>query len=119
MSRALASEICRALPGAELTHPFGDTPDDHDVWKVGGKIFAAMSVDTDGISVKCADVATAEMLKEAGVAEKAPYFHKSWVRVPFGAGEDELRHRIECSYGIIRRSLTKKLQSTLPVWDGA
>ncbi|WP_424943252.1 MmcQ/YjbR family DNA-binding protein [Aliiroseovarius crassostreae] len=116
MSRESASDMCRALPGAELTHPFGDTPEDHDVWKVGGKIFAAMSVDADGVSVKCADVATAEMLREAGVAQKAPYFHKSWVRVPFGAGEDELRHRIETSYGIIRGSLTKKAQAALPDW---
>lgn len=116
MSREIASDICRALPGAELTHPFGDNPDDHDVWKVGGKIFAAMSVNADGVSVKCTDVATAEMLREVGAAEKAPYFHKSWVRVPFDAGEDELRHRIDTSYGIIRRSLTKKLQASLPDW---
>ena len=72
MSRAFATALCHALPGAELSHPFGKTPEDHDIWKVGGKIFAAMSVDTDGVSVKCADVATADMLKEAGVAEKAP-----------------------------------------------
>lgn len=117
MSRDFASEICRNLPGAELTHPFGTTPEDHDIWKVGGKIFAAMSVDVDGISVKCADVATAEMLKQAGIAQKAPYFHKSWVRVPFAAGEDELRHRIESSYEIIRNRLTKKLQAALPCWQ--
>ncbi|KPN62329.1 Predicted DNA-binding protein, MmcQ/YjbR family [Aliiroseovarius crassostreae] len=117
MSRAFATALCHALPGAELTHPFGKTPEDHDIWKVGGKIFAAMSVDTDGVSVKCTDVATADMLKEAGVAEKAPYFHKSWVRIPFGAGENELRHRIERSYGIIRKSLSKKLQATLPPWE--
>ncbi len=117
MSREFAGELCRSLPGAELTHPFGDKPEDHDVWKIGGKIFAAMSINADGVSVKCADVATAEMLREAGVALKAPYFHKSWVQVPFGAGKDELQHRITCSYQIIRSALSKKQQATLPDWN--
>lgn len=116
MSREIASNLCRTLPGAELTHPFGKTPEDHDIWKVGNKIFAAMSVDAEGVTVKCPDIDTAEMLKEAGLAEKAPYFRPPWVRVPFEAGKDELRHRIETSYGIIRGSLTKKVQASLPDW---
>ena len=112
-----AREICAGMPGAELTHPFSQNSEDIDVWKIGGKVFAMMSVDADGVSVKCADVATADMLKEAGMAVKAPYCHASWVRVPSTSGEEEVRHRIETSYRIIRGGLTKKLQATLPPVD--
>ena len=53
------------------------------------------------------------MLIDAGAATKAPYFHKSWVLVPFSAEEDEMRHRITTSYQIIRASLPKKIQAEL------
>ncbi len=111
MDRDTANAICAALPGAEWSEPFGPG---HDIWKVGGKIFAAMGVESRGVSVKCADVETAEMLREMGQYLKAPYFHRSWVLLPFGAaGEDEMRHRIHSSYDLIRASLPKKLRAGL------
>ena len=33
MDRAGVGQVCLALPGATLDHPFGD---DHDAYKVGG-----------------------------------------------------------------------------------
>ena len=48
------------------------------------------------------------------VGVKAPYFHRSWIRLPLDAPEDELRHRIASSYDTVRASLTKKLQAALP-----
>ncbi|PID35166.1 MAG: hypothetical protein CR964_01095 [Rhodobacterales bacterium] len=114
MTRDLANDICRAQPGAEWSEPFGPG---HDIWKVGGKIFAAIGATTPGVSVKCADIDTAQMLIEAGVGVKAPYFHRSWVNIPFESGADELRHRIERSYDLIRASLPKKVQATLPARD--
>jgi predicted DNA-binding protein (MmcQ/YjbR family) len=54
------------------------------------------------------------MLIEVGVGRRAPYFHRSWVRLPWGTDPDEMRHRITASYDIVRASLTKKLQATLP-----
>lgn len=48
MDRAGVGKVCLALPGATLDHPFGD---DHDAYKVGGKMFAMVGA-TGGISFK-------------------------------------------------------------------
>jgi predicted DNA-binding protein (MmcQ/YjbR family) len=111
MSRAYVMEFCARLPGAGWSEPFGPGT---DVCKLGGKIFAAIGEGAEGVSVKCPDVETAEMLRAAGAATKAPYFHKSWVMVPFSAGEDELDHRLRVSYDLIRASLPRKAQASLP-----
>jgi predicted DNA-binding protein (MmcQ/YjbR family) len=111
MSRDLINAICAALPGAEVSDPWGGG---HDAWKVGGKMFACMGTANDGVSVKCADIETAQMLIDAGAGVKAPYFHRSWIRMRMDAPEDELRHRITSSYDIVRTSLTKKMQAALP-----
>ena len=50
---------------------------------------------------------------EAGVGIKAPYFHRSWIRLPWDTDADEMQHRLEASYDIVRSGLTKKLQATL------
>ncbi|WP_369907992.1 MmcQ/YjbR family DNA-binding protein [Tropicimonas sp. IMCC34043] len=111
MNRDEVNTLCAALPGAELTAPFGPG---HDIWKVGGKIFAATGSEARGVSVKCADVETAEMLRTLGGCEKAPYFHRSWVLVPFDSAKaTEIEHRVRDSYRIIRAALPKKLQATL------
>lgn len=52
-----------------------------------------------------------------GRGGKAPYFHRSWINIPFGTDETELRHRVERSYDLIRASLTKKAQAALPARD--
>jgi len=108
---ALVTSLCAALPGAAVSQPFGP---ENDVWKVGGKIFATLGADGDGVSVKTASVETAEMLIAAGVGRKAPYFHKSWVHLPAGTDPAELRHRIEASYHLVRDSLPKRAQAALP-----
>ena len=76
-------------------------------------MFACIGAVDPGISVKTADIETAEMLIEAGVGIKARYFHKSWIRLPEDAAPDELRHSIETSYDIVRSGLTKKAQAAL------
>lgn len=115
MTREEADKICAALPGAFWSsHHDGGL----DAWKVGGKMFACIGMAADGISVKCPDVETAEFLIEIGAAQKAKYFHRSWVRVPFeGKGQQELTDRIHQSYGIIRASLPKKVQAALASWQ--
>ncbi|SMR72091.1 Predicted DNA-binding protein, MmcQ/YjbR family [Aliiroseovarius halocynthiae] len=114
MTRDQVKTICDALPATEWSEPFGPG---HDVWKIGGKIFAAIGAKTQGISVKTPDIETATMLIEAGVGVKAPYFHRSWVNLPFGADKDELIHRIHRSYALVRGSLTKKAQAALPPFE--
>jgi len=103
--------ICKELPGAEKSDPWGGG---HDAWKVGDKMFASIGMIADGVSVKCTDVETAQMLIDAGVGIKAPYFHKSWIKLPVNVSDDELKHRTLASYDKIRGSLTKKKQAELP-----
>ena len=110
MSRDFVNQTCAAYPGAENSDPFGGG---HDCWKVGGKMFAIIGASNERVAVKTDGIETAEMLIEAGIAERAPYFHKSWVALPLDAPEDELCHRIEVSYGLIRGALTKKAQAAL------
>ncbi len=112
--RARVDAICATLPGAEKSDPFGGG---HDAWKVCDKMFACIGAVAPGISVKTPDIETAQMLIEAGVGIKAPYFHQSWVNIGEETSNDDLRHRIETAYSIIRSKLTKKLQATLDPWD--
>jgi predicted DNA-binding protein (MmcQ/YjbR family) len=109
--RSRVAAIAAPLPGAAVDDPWGGG---HDAWKVGGKMFACIGAAAPGVSVKCADAETAAMLIEAGVGEPAPYFHRSWIRLPETAGEDELRHRILTSYRLVRAGLPAGLRKTLP-----
>lgn len=110
-NRHFVNTFCGTLPGAEVSQPFGP---EHDCWKVGGKIFAIIGQQGDGVSVKTDHVETAKLLIETGRAVKAPYLHASWARFRFGAvADDELRERIQSSYGLIRRALPKKVQAGL------
>ncbi|MAS43412.1 MAG: hypothetical protein CML43_09745 [Rhodobacteraceae bacterium] len=112
MTRETDNRLCAALPGAERSDPWGGG---HDAWKVGGKMFACIGAMDRGVSVKCPDIETAELLIEAGDAERAPYFHRSWVLVPWAQAADEaaLAHRIRRSYALIRGKLTKKARTAL------
>lgn len=110
MSRETVNSICAAFPGAERSDPWGGG---HDCWKVGGKMFAVIGAVNEAVAVKTDGIETAEMLIEAGPARRAAYFHRSWVELPLTAPEDELRHRIEVSYRIIRKGLPKKVQAKL------
>lgn len=115
MHRDNINSICAEFPGAEVSDPWGngDNGDRHDAWKVGGKMFASIGSKTLGVSVKTDSTETAQMLIDVGIGLKAPYFHQSWVLLPFETEEGELRHRLLQSYDIIRRKLTKTAQSAL------
>lgn len=105
-------QICAALPGAEFVQPPELTS-----WKVGGKMFACFAGDGNpsGVSVKCADIETARMLIDAGLAQRAPYFHASWVRLPLDATDlGDARHRLVVSYDIVRGGLKKAARDALP-----
>jgi predicted DNA-binding protein (MmcQ/YjbR family) len=114
MSREIVNAICAAFPGAEVSDPWGGG---HDAWKVGGKMFACLGAVTPGVSVKTDGVETAEMLIAAGVARRAPYFHRSWVNLLEECPEDELRHRLLASYRIVRAGLPRKVQAGLAPLD--
>jgi len=115
MSRDRVNEICQAFPGATHADPWGGG---HDAWKVGGKMFACIGAVTPGVSVKTESIEAAEMLIDAGIGVKAPYFHRSWINLPWATPDDELRYRLAASYRLVRESLPKKLQAQLaPVAD--
>ena len=114
MSRELVNSICRCFPGADVSDPWGGG---HDAWKVGGKMFACIGAVMPGVSVKTDSIETAEMLIDAGIGVRAPYFHRSWVNLPWDTSEDELRYRLAVSYRLVRASLTKRLQAQLAPFD--
>ena len=107
--RSFANSLCTRHPGAELSQPFGPGT---DVWKIGGKIFSVTG--PDGTALKTDSVETAALVIEMGRAVRAPYFHASWILLPYGqVPDEELGERIAKSYALIRASLPKKLQATL------
>jgi len=110
MSREFVNAYCATLPGAEVSDPWGGG---HDCWKVGGKMFASIGAVTPAVAVKTADIETADMLIEAGIGARGKYLHRSWIQLPWGTPEDELRARILASYKIIRGGLPKKVQASL------
>ena len=55
---------------------------------------------------------------QRGVAQKAAYFHRSWVHLPQTTGLDEMRHRVTASYDVVRSKLTKKVQAALASREG-
>ncbi len=114
MSRDMVDRICKEFPSAEKSDPWGGG---HDAWKIGGKMFACIGSATPGVSVKTDSIETAQMLIETGVGVKAPYFHRSWVNLPWDTDEDELRYRLTNAYRIVRQGLTKKLQATLDPFE--
>lgn len=115
MTRETVNRICAGFPGAEVSDPWGGG---HDAWKVGGKMFAGIGPEGRGVAVKTPDNETATMLIEASTAEKAAYFHRSWVFLPWdGVDEGELRHRLKVFYDTIRGKLTRKFQATLAPRD--
>lgn len=111
MTRAIIDKICESLPGATWADP---SEGELASWKVGGKMFACLAGEGQtGVAVKTDSIETAQMLIDAGAAEKARYFHRSWVALPFPVTEDEARHRIQVSYDLIVSKLPKKLRDTL------
>ncbi|TNF18759.1 MAG: MmcQ/YjbR family DNA-binding protein [Rhodobacteraceae bacterium] len=116
MSRDFVNKVCATLPGSEVSDPWGGG---HDAWKVGGKMFACIGSMGTGVSVKTPDIDSATMLIDLGRAIKAPYFHRSWVLVPFDRigpediDEEEVRDRLETSYRLVRSKLAKKVQAGL------
>ena len=80
-------------------------------------MFAIIGAKAQGVSVKTDSIETAQMLIETGVGIKAPYFHRSWVHIPFDAEQEEIEHRLRTSYRLIRGSLTKKVQATLAPFE--
>jgi predicted DNA-binding protein (MmcQ/YjbR family) len=111
MDRAGVGKVCWALPGVTLEHPFGD---DHDAWKVGGKMFAIIG-GMGGLSFKVSDIAF-QVLTESGRARPAPYLARAkWVHLedPADWPDDELADHLAIAHSIVAAKLTKKARAAL------
>lgn len=111
MDRAGVGETCLALPAVTLDHPFGD---DHDAYRVGGKMFAIVGGD-GGLSFKASDIAYA-VLTESGRAAPAPYLARArWVHLADPSAWDaaDLVDHLKTAHGIIAAKLTRKARIAL------
>ncbi|RZJ84451.1 MAG: MmcQ/YjbR family DNA-binding protein [Brevundimonas sp.] len=111
MDRKGVGKVCLALPGVVVEHPFGD---DHDAYKVGGKMFAMVG-GMGGLSFKVSDIAF-EVLTEEGRARPAPYLARAkWVHLddPAEWPDADLADHLKIAHGIIAAKLTKKARAAL------
>ena len=113
--RVRVNRACDGLPGAVLGHPFDN---EHDAWKVGGRMFTCIGSKRTGVSVKTPSIEAAQMMIEGGVGQKAPYFHRSWVHLTPETDDDLLRAAILRSYDIVRAGLPRKVQASLGARQG-
>ena len=113
MNRKGVKRVCLALKGATLDHPWGD---DHDVYKVGGKMFAMIGSE-GGLSLKVSDIGF-EVLTESGRARPAPYLARAkWVHVDDlnDWPKDELVAQLRAAHALIAAKLPKKRRTELGV----
>ena len=111
MDREGVKRFCLSLPAATLDHPFGE---DHDAYRVGGKMFAIMG-GMGGLSFKVTDIAY-EVLTETGRAAPAPYLARAkWVHLadPADWPDEDLADHLRTAHGVIAGKLTKKTRREL------
>lgn len=111
VDRKGVGRVCLALKGVELDHPWGE---DHDAYKVGGKMFALIGA-MGGLSFKVSDIAF-EVLTGSGRARPAPYLARAkWVHLddPADWPDDELADQLRAAHTLVASRLTKKVRSGL------
>lgn len=108
-------DICLSKPGAEETFPFGN---EVMVPKVGGKMFALITVPPDGlrISLKC-DPYKAQDLRDMFEAVTAGYHlnkrHWNTITIDGSVSDDLIREWIDHSYQLVFNSLTKAVKAEI------
>ena len=117
MDRAGIGRVCLALPATELAHSFGE---DHDVYKVGGKMFA-ITVPEDfppRINLKCDPERAVELRDEyKGIKPGWHMNKKHWNTVMLdGSVPPKLvRELVEHSYQLVVDALPKKVREEILV----
>jgi predicted DNA-binding protein (MmcQ/YjbR family) len=107
-------EHCISLKAVTEETPFGP---DTIVYKIGGKMFAAYSINEDDLRVnlKC-EPEEAIQLREQHPDQIIPGYHmnkKHWntVYVQRGLADKQIIALIKASYNLVYNSLTKKIRS--------
>ncbi len=106
-------DYCLTKPAATEGFPFGE---DTLVFKVGGKVFMLMGLDSTSFNVKC-DPEWAVELREQ-FTEVQPGYHmnkKHWNTVYFDGSltRKQLQEMIDHSYCLILKSLPKNQQAEI------
>lgn len=104
---------CAECPAAQSTRPFGPTT---AVFKIGGKMFAAIGEDAEQVTVKCAPDDAAALVEQFD--EIVPGYHmnkKHWITLdPNGSLPDDLiRELIRDAYDLVRASLPARVRDSL------
>ena len=107
---------CLAMPGVTKEHPFGDSP----VFKVGGKMFAVISMrdgKPSGVWFKAGATSAAILTTIDGI-RPCPYLARAhWVAMD-GLGAlkaKELRGYLLRAHGLVAAGLSKKKQRALGI----
>lgn len=108
--------FCASLPASTHVVQWGD----HDVWKVGGKVYVIAGTPEDGhfaASFKVSDMAW-EVLRDHPDCRPAPYLASrglKWIQYYRGdaMGDDELLGFIRDAHRIVASGLSKKKQNEL------
>jgi predicted DNA-binding protein (MmcQ/YjbR family) len=117
MGYAEVEKHCLSLPGATLQHSFGPAP----IFKVGGKMFAIISVsDTgkpDGVWFKAGEASFEILTKIKGIAP-CPYLTRShWVAMEGlkPLKPKELKAYLTRAHALVAKSLSKKKRAALGI----
>ena len=111
MTREGVGAACLALPATTLAHSFGE---DHDVYKVGDKMFAIVG-GLGGLSFKTSEIAY-EVLTGEGRARPAPYMARArWVHLdtPDAWPDEELADHLKQAHALVAAKLTLKARAEL------
>ena len=108
MKRTDLESIALGLPATTKVVQWGD----HDVFKVGGKVFAISG--DEGVSFKVSDVGFV-VLTESGPGRQAPYCAKGqWVNIDFAdMTRGDASDWIANAHSLIAAKLTKKARAEL------
>lgn len=120
MTPILFNQFCGSLPHTTHVVQFGGA----DVWKIGGKLFAAMWEATQkngGVTFKPSPIAY-EVLQTRPGLRPAPYLASrgiKWIQrySDESMSDDELKTYLEQSYQLVRDGLPRKVRASLGVQD--
>ncbi len=105
-------DFCLSLPGTTE-----DVKWENDFcFSVGGKMFAACGLGSEGIGFKCSEERFHVLIEREGI-RPAPYLARAhWVSVEDAScvADDEMREWLREAHAIVRSKLPKRVQATLP-----
>ncbi len=105
---------CLALPGAEATTPFGPDP---IAYKVGGKMFAAISLATSRLNLKCQPAHAIALRQQHSAVQPGYHMNKQhWNSIYWeqeALSTELVRIWIDESYQLVVDSLPQRIRQQL------